>query len=654
MLSQESVMTEKERVSLDKNPGDLTISASDKAEGEFSERGETSSGNETSRTGPEDSSGGMAPGTEPEVSQGKKARKNSMKSSKEDSGKNSNTSLRKKSRKRVLVLIAVGAAAAVVIAVGAAIGIFKGHTTGETKYLSATASTQDLTTTDTYTGEVEAVNSQSVMSAIAGAKITEVDVEEGDTVEEGDVIAKLDTSDVEEQIKELQTQMDSSAAKSAISIEQVETEYNNLVTNIADGLDSTTNNALSQIDSAFSALTSAQESYNNEVNFNNNDESQTILSAINSVQSAYYSLQSSALQAEGQYTNLAKQTDSDTYETQVAEVSLNLDQAQTNYDAAVQNYEIAKQTEENSLTKLYDQLISAEISYIKAITDYNTTQRSIAQKLQSYQLQIAAAKANADQSGSELQLEELENSLDDYVITAPMSGEITSLDCQVGDVTQVSSTTSLATITNYDVCKVSISVSEYDITSLSIGDKVTVTIDALEKSFDGTVSAIDKIGSNSNSIAYFTVEVEFTPDDDVLEGMTAEVSVTKTDQADAVVLPSDAVMTGTDGSSYVYVLADDGTTYEKKTVTLGETDGAVTQITDGVSDGDTVYYIIATQDETNSSSSGGFFSSIFGGGTGTSQGGGGGMPSGGGQGSGMPSGGGEGGGGMPSGGPGGQ
>ncbi|MGN1021934.1 MAG: biotin/lipoyl-binding protein, partial [Lachnospiraceae bacterium] len=83
----------------------------------------------------------------------------------------------------------------------------------EISYLPATATTQDLTTSDSFTGTVAAVDSQSVVSAISGAKVIEVDVEEGDTVEAGDVIAKLDTTDVEQQIKELEVSMNSTATK---------------------------------------------------------------------------------------------------------------------------------------------------------------------------------------------------------------------------------------------------------------------------------------------------------------------------------------------------------------------------------------------------------------------------------------------------------
>lgn len=534
------------------------------------------------------------------------------------------------------------------------------------EYLPATAQTQDITTTDTFTGTIVAVDSQSVMSAVSGATVTEVDVAEGDMVEEGDVIAKLDTSDVEDSITELQMQMSTTAASNNLSIESAQANYDDLVNDIADGLNSTVNNALSSIDSAFQSLLQAQTNYNNEVLLNNDANSDTISSAISQVESAYQQMQSAAMQLQNAYTNKedaiyqyektlkegeTSDFDGTSYDQTIASAQMSYDNAQTAYNEALASYELAKTTEDNNLISLYDQVITAENNYIEAIQSYNTTMRSIQEQLDSYERQIASARLSADQSQQELQLSELEDSLSDYVITAPMSGEITELNCKVGDITEVSSTTSLATITNYDKMSVSISVSEYDISQLSVGSEVTVTVDALGRDFDGTVTSIDKIGTNSSSIAYFTCEVQFTPDDDVLEGMTAEVSLTVTEADDAVVLPSDAIMTDTDGSSYVYVLQDDGT-YAKQVVTLGEADGSYTQVTDGVSSGDTVYYTIATADTTGSSDSSGGLASLFSSLTGGSSSGG--APQGGGGGGGMPSGGGDmgggpggGGGGMP-------
>lgn len=57
------------------------------------------------------------------------------------------------------------------------------------EYQSDTAALRDISTSNSYTGTIAAVDSQSVMSAVSGVKVTEVLVEEGDVVQEGDVIA---------------------------------------------------------------------------------------------------------------------------------------------------------------------------------------------------------------------------------------------------------------------------------------------------------------------------------------------------------------------------------------------------------------------------------------------------------------------------------
>jgi len=523
------------------------------------------------------------------------------------------------------------------------------------EYKEDTATKRDITESLSFTGTIEAVSSQSVMSAVSGAKVTEVDVKEGDTVKKGDTIARLDTSDVEESIKEKQASINSSATNNKLSVEAAQQNYDNLKSNIDNGLDSSEQQAQSSVDSAFAELVSAQQAYNNEVSLNNEQLSSTILNAIQSVQSAYQQLQAKELStdqaqdalshAEDEYEDKNGDTDdfdSFEYDQQIDSAQLSEDQARQNYETAQTNYEAAKQNEENSLTQLYDKLIHAQNSYLSAVDSYNSTVNSNKQKLESYKLQIEQAKANGDNTVNELQLDKLEESLDDYVITAPISGEITSLDVSVGDITQVSSTTSLATITNYDKMKVSISVSEYDISNLKVGDTVTVHVDALDKDYKGTVSSIDMVGSNSSSIAYFNAEVEFVPDIDVLVGMTAEVDQTVTDAKDAVTVLSDSIMTANDGSSYVYTEdSSNPGTYKQTKVTLGSTDGTYTEIKSGVKEGEKIYYTIATVDSTDSSS--GLFGSLFGGGGGMqggggmSGGGGGGQPGGGG---GMPEGGG--------------
>lgn len=527
------------------------------------------------------------------------------------------------------------------------------------EYREDTAARRDITTSDSYTGTVEAKDSQSVMSAVTGAKVSEVLVEEGDSVRKGDPIVKLDTEDVEKQIEEKQASLSAQQKQSSLSIQSAQKSYSDLSSNIAEGLDSTTQQALSGIDQAMSALVSAQDAYNNEVTLNNDQLSATILQAIQQVENAYNSVQTAALSTqqaidsknateEDASDSGRELSDSETTQLQASIDSAQLreDQAWDSYEQAQTDYRAATMNEENNLTKLYDALIQAENSYLTAIDSYNAAVRSNEQRLQDYALQIQQAQANADTTVSELQIQDLQDSLEDYVITAPISGRVTQLNVSEGDITAVSATTSLATITNYDTMKVTISVSEYDIAALNKGDHVTVTVDALDRDYDGVVTSIDAEGTASNGITYFDTEVEFTPDDKVMIGMTAEITITVTEAEDAVTLTNDAVMTDTDGSSYVYKKEDsadkasggkdpavnaDG--YRKVKIETGSTDGTYTEITGGLSEGDTIYYTITTaESSTNASGMFGNMMGNSGGGPGQGgQGGPGGGPGGGGQ-----------------------
>ena len=118
-----------------------------------------------------------------------------------------------KSRKKLVILIV----AAVVIALAVILFSVK-KSAQRTAYTQDTAEKKDINVYHSFTGTVSASNSQSVMSAVSGVKISEVDVKEGDMVKTGDVIARLDTSAIDEQIKEKEIGMSQTSKTNALSI----------------------------------------------------------------------------------------------------------------------------------------------------------------------------------------------------------------------------------------------------------------------------------------------------------------------------------------------------------------------------------------------------------------------------------------------------
>ena len=514
-------------------------------------------------------------------------------------GNGKNSKKRKKGRKKLVKwLIIAGAAAAVL-----GFFIWKTKKSAADVYLEDTVSKRDIVTYHTFTGTAAAVDSRSVMSAVSGVKVTEVPVEEVDYVKEGDVIAVLDSSGLDEQISEKKAAMAASANSSSIQIRSAQHSYNSLQSNVKDGLDSSLQGAQAGIDSAFSGLVSAQQAFNNEVNLNNRQLSATILGAIQNVHNAYNAVQRAALStqqakdaqahAEQQAEDAGLPYDKFSSSQAIESSELSEDQAWDAYHQAVTSYEAAKINEENQLTQLFDSLITAQNSYLNAVDSYNAAVRSTKQQLESYSLQVQQAQAGADDTVSRLQLDNLEDQRKDYTITAPISGQITKLSVKTGDITAVSNTTSLATITNYDKMKVDIKVGEYDIVDLKSGDPVTIRIQALKKDYTGKIAHIDREATVENGVSYFNAEVNFAPDENVRGGMSAEVKLTINDLHDVLSISNDAVQNADDGSSYVLVRSKDGKTYTRKDVTLGATDGSYTQVTDGLSDGDKVYYLPA-------------------------------------------------------------
>ncbi|HCW23456.1 MAG TPA: hypothetical protein DGX96_07375 [Lachnospiraceae bacterium] len=546
-------------------------------------------------------------------------------------------------------------------------------------YTEDTVTKRDIQTYHSFTGTVEAINEQTIASEVTGVKIESVEVKKGDDVKAGDTIATLDTDSVEEQIKESEATLDKAKATAQDSIDQAkqqydqlaenrssglnttvqsakqqlesaESQYNNLKYNIDNNLDSTLQQAQNGMNSAYTALLTAMNAYNNEVNLNNQQLSQQIMSAQQSVDQAYANVTSAQLslsQAQqnrthseetfnenknkassssslsslgGSYSDDTSSStyDPTSYDQAVASAQNALNSAWQTYNNAVDSYKAAKIGEENSLTSLYDQMLQAQDSYLQAVDSYNATVNSlnqqlatyakqvsdaqdsynaavnaVDQQLETYQSQIDSAKTNADQTTSELQLRDLKKSLGKYVITAPIDGTVTDLGIKAGEILGQSTTSpTIGTISDFSSVKVSVKIGEYDIQGCEVGSPVTVTIDALnDKAYDGTITYISRVATVENGVSYFESEVEFTPDSDVRSGMSCEVKLVTADEKDALSLSSKAIQTADDGTTYVQVYGDDGRTLINKDVTIGISDGTYTQILDGLSEGDKVYYI---------------------------------------------------------------
>lgn len=170
-------------------------------------------------------------------------------------------------------------------------------------------------------------------------------------------------------------------------------------------------------------------------------------------------------------------------------------------------------------------------------------------------------------------------------VKADLSGEVTSLFVKEGDVVTAGMT--VAEIIDMDHLKVELDVDEYDVKAVTPGTAVSVTILATDEQIDGQVSALNKNGTASGDLSYYTATVPVDGLEDAYPGMQVSAKVLREHAENAVLLRLDAVQFDEYNKPFVYMASGEEEP-DKVPVTVGMSDGITCEITSGLSAGDKV------------------------------------------------------------------
>ena len=164
-------------------------------------------------------------------------------------------------------------------------------------------------------------------------------------------------------------------------------------------------------------------------------------------------------------------------------------------------------------------------------------------------------------------------------VVAPVSGTVITLNAAEGS--YVSASMPVAVIDGADVMEISVSVSEALVPRLTQGDEVDVSIGALDVETAGIIRSIER--SPNVQTRLYTVTIGLTEDiPGLMSGMFAQVTFRTNASENAVVIPTEAILTsGQD--QYVFVV-EDGMA-RRQMVHTGLTGSGVTEVTDGLEDG---------------------------------------------------------------------
>ncbi len=205
----------------------------------------------------------------------------------------------------------------------------------------------------------------------------------------------------------------------------------------------------------------------------------------------------------------------------------------------------------------YTNTTNANVAALSADTT-NVTSDGLA--LTSAQASLAQLQAGAnplDIQADQLAIQEKQDALAqaelalaNTVVRAPFAGTVAALTIQ--QYQNITNNETVATMVS-DNQNVIISVNEVDAAKLKVGQKATITFDALPNvSIGGTVSSLNTIGTVSQGVVSYNATVTFdTPNPRVLPGMSATVNIV-TDVTTGLVVPVAAVQS-TGGTSYVEV-----------------------------------------------------------------------------------------------------
>ena len=193
-----------------------------------------------------------------------------------------------------------------------------------------------------------------------------------------------------------------------------------------------------------------------------------------------------------------------------------------------------------------ENLLIHEGSYVEKNSElFQVTTKTAEEYLKEFKDAVESADDNLE--NAENKLSNTQDSVDDYTITAPISGTVITKNVKVGDKISKSSsgTTTMAVIYDLSTMTLEMSVDELDVSSVKVGQSVEITADAVEgETFTGTVTNVSLQSSYSNGVTNYPVTVTLDDTGSLLPGMNVDAKIILDSSENALVIPASALMRG--------------------------------------------------------------------------------------------------------------
>ena len=494
----------------------------------------------------------------------------------------------KKNWKWLVPVVVVAAAGAVFL-----IGGGNKAASRDVTYAETTPVRQDVSNSLSGTGTLNPANTYTVKSLVDG-KILTGDFEEGDKVEEGDVLYTIDSSDASTNLE-----------KASIALQQAQRSYDKTVD---------LQYVRAEVDGTVSSLKVAkgdQVTSGQEVAVIRDSSKMLLNLLFPAADAANFSVgQSADVVLDGTFETLkgtiTAVTGTDELSTGnllVRTVTIRVNNAGglTTAQAATASINgvssIASATFAYQAERTLTALASGTVSAINVQEGDAVSKGDILIELTGDDLTESIQSASESLRSAEISMQNLQDTMSNYTITSPISGTIIEKDAKQGDALTSGST--LCVIYDLSYLEMVINVDELQIGALSVGQKVQLTADAVtDKTYVGTVTRVSMKGSSSGGTTTYPITIRIDNTDGLRPGMNANAEIVVAEANNALVVPNAAVIRG----GYVLVSkkspsaanavedmdAPDGYVYVK--VETGVSDDSYTEIKSGLQEDDTVAY----------------------------------------------------------------
>jgi len=369
----------------------------------------------------------------------------------------------------------------------------------------------------TVRGTVESVESRNIYSVL-GLTVAHVYVTEGDVVEPGQVLAVLDTGDLELTIAQQRATLDVTRRAAQNAVAETQRLLDELTANISNNMHIV--NAEAALNAAAIGVEIARQNHDFAVADYVENSNPQVLAAESLLRTIRTELES----METTFDNNLRLFEAGIVTNEEMRLTENaLEQIRNQYNDANTGYLNAVAFQRRAIEQLETALAAAETSHSDAQNLLISSRIAVNQEITMMRGNLASAEIAANLEPMEIAIQLLERQLKDSVITSPISGTVTSVIAREGAVAMGA----LFVVEDTENLRVMTSFREYDIARVDTGMEVSIISDAIgNMEYAGVINRINPAASPFSPVVEFEAEVlVMSPNTGLRIGMNTRLEI---------------------------------------------------------------------------------------------------------------------------------